>query len=841
MTHPHDDELEDADQRRWKRGWIVLAGIALALTCGIVLPPLVSANHFRARLAGDLSAALGRPVQMDNVRLRLLPRPGFDFGNFEVDAEPRFGAEPVVRAAKVTVGIRLLPLWRGRIEVATVSLQDASLNVERNAGGEWNFASLLERTAQLPRRLPAAQPNAGARAQFPYFEVTNGRINFKRGEEKLPFSFTDAEFSLWLDNPGEWRLRFRAAPVRTDMDAAYTGDFRLEGSVHDVADSLANAHIALQGSWRHAPLGQVSRVLTSEDRGWRGDASVDFTLAGTPSAATVQAHIGMDGLRREDFVPVANVPMQADCTASLGLLTQVVDHATCTVPTGAGRIAVSATSVLLERNMRQSSSTLGVALDHVPADWLLASLRLVRQGLAPDLSAGGEVSGNFSYSAAALPHLSGHASWQGGVLVVSGSDVQPLRLPEVVLDASASPRKTARPGRSHSARGKFVAADETRASLQLQPLALNLGGDLPLKISGAMGRHAYSLSVNGSAPLQQVVPLLRALGFARWAVLHRITGTALVDLRIQDSWMRNLATPPSVVEGTATLHTVVADTAWLPGTLRLTQGKVSLSQKIIAWQGLQWTWAGAKFDGAATLTSLCGNAADCGWRITAHTPALDLQQILNVFQPSATDQLAAFFGGAAAAGWPLFQIDVSADTLTAGRLAVNHFAAGMTAANANLQITRCSGVMLGSAMECSGSVALDHGAGQLSIALSRASMAAGGAFFKETWGTGTAETSVELKLQRGSSPSGTFTAMLRDASFSGATPSSPLAHVQSWQMSGQILSDHLQLDRSLLTSAGRDYPITGSIGFDRHLNLTMTGNATAPQHIGGTVPSPRMQ
>ena len=141
------------------RAVLVVFTVVLVLVGAVVLPPLVNANRFRAKLATSLSAALGRPVQLIHVTLRLLPRPGFAFENLEVAEDPAFGAEPVMRAASVTVGVRLLPLWRGRIEVATISLDQASLNVARNAAGHWNFESLLQRTAQLPATLPTARPS----------------------------------------------------------------------------------------------------------------------------------------------------------------------------------------------------------------------------------------------------------------------------------------------------------------------------------------------------------------------------------------------------------------------------------------------------------------------------------------------------------------------------------------------------------------------------------------------------------------------------------------------------------------------------------------------------------
>jgi len=828
-------EGDESYSRNWDRGWIAVVLIVLVVVCGIVLPPLVNANRFRASLSRELGAALGRPVQMENVSLRLLPRPGFDFENFEVAAEPQFGAEPVVRAAKVTVYIRLLPLWRGRVEVATISLQDASLNVARNAAGQWNFAALLERTSQLPAQTPTGKRRSEAGAPFPYVEVTNGRINFKRGEEKLPFSFTDAEFSLWLAQPGEWRLRFRAAPVRTDMNAAYTGDLRLEASVRRGTEGLRNARIAGQGSWRHAPLGQVGRVVLDEDRGWRGEASVDFAVNGTATNAAVQARLAIDGLRREDFGPAASLAVQADCNASLQLVTQMLQDAACVTLTGDGRLALQAH--LLELNAPFVAQAYSVALDHVPAQWMLASLRLVRQGLSPDLEAEGDMSGRFAYDRDAPVHLSGQVNWQHGALRVSGEPA--VQLPDVMVSAEAAMQPATR--LRHRLLGRENMITDAGAQLKLLPLAVPLGGDAPLEIFGGISRAGYNLSVTGTAQLQRVAPLVRAFGFARWAVLRRVSGLVTADVQVHDAWMRNSASLPAQVQGTVALRNVSVDTAWLPGPIVLAQGKISLSPAAIAWQGLQWSWAGAKFDGAATHVSDCADTESCRWHVTAHAPLLNLQQILNEFRPSATDELLSLFRGNANAGWPPFQVDLNVDALAAGRLSVAHFSAGIQAANATLDFTRCSGTTLGSEMECFGNIALDRGTAEFSIAAARASLSAAGALFKETWGTGTAETSVELKFQRGNSPTGTFTAMLRNAEFAGAAASSPLARVQSWQMSGQVLSDHLQIDRSLLTSGGKDFPVTGSIGFDRRLSLDINPAGATPKHVSGSVASPRVQ
>jgi len=81
------------------------------------------------------------------VRGRLLPRPGFVLYDLTVEEDPAYGAEPLLHATKVVASIRLLSLWRGRLEISEVSVDEASLNLVRMPEGRWNLESLLQTAA----------------------------------------------------------------------------------------------------------------------------------------------------------------------------------------------------------------------------------------------------------------------------------------------------------------------------------------------------------------------------------------------------------------------------------------------------------------------------------------------------------------------------------------------------------------------------------------------------------------------------------------------------------------------------------------------------------------------
>src|SRR3981081_3453111 len=108
------------------------------------------ASRLKARIAGSISAAMARPVEISSVHIPLLPRPGFDRYNVVVYADPAFGAEPMLRAGQVTADLRLSSLVRGRMELTRLDLTEPSLNLVRGASGGRHLADQLERAARTP-------------------------------------------------------------------------------------------------------------------------------------------------------------------------------------------------------------------------------------------------------------------------------------------------------------------------------------------------------------------------------------------------------------------------------------------------------------------------------------------------------------------------------------------------------------------------------------------------------------------------------------------------------------------------------------------------------------------
>src|SRR4051812_27153790 len=82
-TDPQPDPL-------MRRRLLFFAALIAAIA---FVPPLINLKRYQTRIAQTISGSIGRRVAFTDVRLRLLPRPGFTFSNLSVAEDPAFGME----------------------------------------------------------------------------------------------------------------------------------------------------------------------------------------------------------------------------------------------------------------------------------------------------------------------------------------------------------------------------------------------------------------------------------------------------------------------------------------------------------------------------------------------------------------------------------------------------------------------------------------------------------------------------------------------------------------------------------------------------------------------------
>src|SRR5579863_2495446 len=297
-----------------KRRVAVIVLIVLAL---FLIRP--GASRLKSRLIFSVSAGVGRPVDIGAVHIRLLPRPGFDLDNLVVYDDPAFGAEPMLRASEVTAYLRLTSLIRGRLEIARLELTEPSLNLVHQPDGRWNLEALLERTAHMPLA-PTAKAKSEPRPAFPYIECTSGRINFKVGAVKKPYALTNADFSLWQESENAWGVRMKAQPFRGDLNLNDTGQLQMNGTWQR-AERFRDTPLQFTMEWSGGQLGQLSKLFTGNDRGWRGAVQIDVTMAGTPGDLRITSDASLADFRRYDITSGNALRLAGHCDAEYSNVT----------------------------------------------------------------------------------------------------------------------------------------------------------------------------------------------------------------------------------------------------------------------------------------------------------------------------------------------------------------------------------------------------------------------------------------------------------------------------------------------------------------------------------------
>ena len=301
---------------RWLKRLAVLVALLWLVSLGI--SPLIRHSPLQRKFTQHLEAAFGRPVEVRSYDFSFWDGPSLEANSIRVSEDPRFGHEYFLYADSISVRLRWQSLLRGHIELGTLSLSHPSLNLVRDSAGDWNLAEWLPRPAEngsAPVPVGPSLPSSAPR--FRKIEIDSGRINFKQGDEKLPFAFVDVNGSVETDRPGLWRIDLNATPWRAAVLLQQVGTIHVSGHVGGTSSRMRPAALAL--SWSDASISDVLRLATGDDYGIRGTLAIALNASTSQDAAdawSLQGRAQLGRLHRWDMAsrpdnPSVNLIAQA--------------------------------------------------------------------------------------------------------------------------------------------------------------------------------------------------------------------------------------------------------------------------------------------------------------------------------------------------------------------------------------------------------------------------------------------------------------------------------------------------------------------------------------------------
>ena len=841
---------------------VLAASVVILLALFLVRPGV---SRLKARIASSISSAVARPVEIGSVHLRFLPQPGFDLENLVIYEDPEFGAEPMLRAPEVTAVVRLTSLVRGRLDIARLELTEPSLNLVRRANGRWNWEALLERTARTPLA-PTAKPKLEARPGFPYIEASSGRINFKAGQEKKPYALLNADFALWQESENTWGARLKAEPLRTDMNLSDTGLLRMNGTWRR-AGSLRETPLQFSAEWDRVQLGQLSKLISGNDKGWRGEVRLDATLSGAPAAMQIAVDSSVQDFHRYDIASSDGLRLTAHCDGMYSSAEGVMHEILCRAPVGDGMITLRGDAGL--PGVHKIDLSLNVVGVPVSAVGQLA--RRTKKNLPADLISSGSVQGNFTVKEEEVS--------PGRAVFLGRGEITDLRLRSASTKVEFAPGDvpfllSSERGGADTSKGKsghwldaqiLPASDELH--VEYGPFPVALGRPAPAQARGWVARSGYGMVLRGEGEVSHILRLASLLGVP--AVKASVEGASEMELQIAGSWAGDVSGTTSgfslpEVTGTVQLHNVRALMRGVNGPIEISSAELHLAHDEARVEKLSAHAAEAHWTGSLSLPRGCGTPGVCLIRFNLNTEEMDMTPLAEWLSSQPTQRRWYEMLTSTQPKAPTFLENLRASgKINAGRLLIHKLVANRVSATLDLErgklrISDLRGDVLGGKhrgnwqADFTAESAAYTGSGTLTgISLQQVADA-----MHDPWISGTAEGAYRLTASGADSAAfwqsaeGGLQFDLQDgglAHISLGNNEGPL-RIARWQGHARLHGGKIEIEKGTLVSPAGAFDIVGTASFGQVLDLRLTSSADVrPAHAGslaysitGTVAEPRV-
>ena len=265
---------------------IVLLAIAGLVVVILVLPFLIPVNQFRPTIEEKASAALGRKVQIGDLRLSLL-RGSLSAENLSIGDDPKFSSSPFLTANSLNVGVELMPLiFSKELKITGITIDTPQVTLLHNAAGVWNFSSLGGAAAKAQaKQAPAGKtPNAAADLSVSKVALQNGRITVgQAGSRKLSgydnLNITASNVSM-----------VSKFPVTVTADLPQGGRFKLDGTAGPI-DQEDTALTPLDAKLVITALNLASTGFLDSSAGHGGVVDLDGTVSSRDGLAETNGNV----------------------------------------------------------------------------------------------------------------------------------------------------------------------------------------------------------------------------------------------------------------------------------------------------------------------------------------------------------------------------------------------------------------------------------------------------------------------------------------------------------------------------------------------------------------------
>ncbi len=428
------------------RKLLIVIGIIVVVVVVVLLalPSLVDVNKYRGQIQAQLQQRLNRPVQLGQMSLGVFPI-RVEVNNVTIGDDPNFHSNvPFAQVGQLNVSAKLFPLIAGNVEVDSLELKQAKIELIRNAQGVWNFSTAGSAPATTPPGKPVAPSQPGKQAapnapaeqkQFTLGElkITDSQIaitDYQKHQSRAVYDHIDISLKDYA--PGQ--------PFSIDATAHLPGSgsqtFRLTGNGGPVnnADFLSTP---FKGTVK---LDQVSLSGAQKFLNTAALEGTDAVISGSTNLMNANGKMAADGSLKLDDAVIhgvkAGYSISADFDVTDDLASDVIQIRKGSLKLGSTPLAFNGTV-----NTHPNPSVVDVNISASNASIEEAARLASAFGVAfsPNTKIAGQLTLNV-HAQGPTDHLALNGNVSGRNLEVTGSDIpQPVRVP--AIDVTMNPQQ----------------------------------------------------------------------------------------------------------------------------------------------------------------------------------------------------------------------------------------------------------------------------------------------------------------------------------------------------------------------------------------------------------------
>ena len=234
---------------KWLVG-VVGVIVVLFVAAAIVLPLIIDPNDYKQELIAQVKERTGRDLRIDgDIELSVFPWIGVKLGKIALSNAAGFDNPVFASTDKVSIRVKLLPLFSKRLEMDTVTVHGLTLNLARDRNGRSNWDDLAKAGGDSGAGDPStstgtssgSESRAAAALAIGGLDINNANLSWDDASQGQRFAIDNLSLQTGAISAGE--------PV----------DLKLALDVQ-VSEPAISGHVSVEGRLAYDQERQLARV-----------------------------------------------------------------------------------------------------------------------------------------------------------------------------------------------------------------------------------------------------------------------------------------------------------------------------------------------------------------------------------------------------------------------------------------------------------------------------------------------------------------------------------------------------------------------------------------------------